>query len=332
MVSVIIPNFDGAHFLGPCLRSLFAQGFKEDELDVLVIDNGSRDGSVELVQREFPSVRLIANAQNLGFTGATNQGLEAARGEWILLLNNDTVMDSGSLRILLDQLRQSGDEIGGVQPLLLWAGDRSIIDSTGIALSARLRARDNQQGFPTAEAPREVSDVWGICFGCALLRRDVFARCGFLDPVFFADWDDVDFCLRARWRGYKFRLVPQAKVLHHRSPTMKLMGDDRLFRLRRNQLLTYAKALPGPSGYWRLFYRLQRDVFMLPHYLKKRQMRLVWRLWKEVFRLLPGALRERRRIMKTATVPPRQMARELRLYMTAGWQTNDGGLPGKATY
>jgi hypothetical protein len=307
LVSVIVPNYDGAHFLGPCLRSLFAQGFADEELDVLVIDNGSRDGSMELVRREFPSVLVIANTQNIGFTRATNQGLAAARGEWILLLNNDTIMDSGALRILLDQLRQSGEEIGGVQPLLLRAGDGTTVDSAGIVLGERFGAHDYLHGQPGERVPRDVTEVWGLCFACALLRSEVVKRAGPLDSDFFAEWDDVDFATRARWLGYMFQLVPAAKVLHHRSPTSDRDSRGKFSRLRRNRVLTFVKCLPRRTAARLVLYRVQHDVGMIFHFLRRGEFGTVARAWWEVLRLTPRMLSRRREWKRQARLSDRQM-------------------------
>lgn len=315
LVSVIIPNYDGAHFLGPCLRSLFTQGLAEEELEVLIIDNGSRDGSVELVRREFSSVRVIANETNVGFTRAINQGLELARGEWILLLNNDTVLDPGALRLLLDQLRQSEEEVAGVQPLLLWAEDRRIVDSAGIALSTRFRARDDRHGESTALIPCQPAEVWGVCFGCALFRRQVFDDSGALDPDFFAERDDVDFCLRARWCGYRFMLVPAATVLHHRSPTSQRDPEAKFVRQRRNLILTCMKALPAGMAAALIAYRFQRDIFDLPHHLRNGRLQAVWKSWAQSIVLLPRMLRSRRILRERASLTSGEIRRQLRHFM-----------------
>jgi len=294
------------------------QGFAPREIEILLIDNASTDDSCDLVRREFPQVRLLANPRNLGFVLAINQGLAAARGPCILPLNNDAVLQPGALRTLLDALQRGPSDLGGVQPLLLWAADPGIIDSAGIALHSPFSARDDLNGCPVAMAPDAMQEIWGTCFACALIRRDVFAEAGPLDPDFFAEWDDVDFCLRARWLGYRFQLVPQARVLHHRSPSLKRLPADRYSRLRRNQLCTYTKALPGMRALGMILYRAQRDLFMLPHHLRAGSLYPVWAFWRQWWEIRPVMRRRRRELLDCARLTPRQMSRQLRQFMRSG--------------
>lgn len=321
-ISVIIPNLNGGHYLGPCLTSVFAQGLAADELEVILIDNASTDDSVDVVRNDFPTVRIMTNSRNIGFTQAVNQGLDVATRDVILLLNNDTVMQPGALVRLRAELLQHED-LAGVQPLLLWAGDSNVVDSAGIALSKPFAARDDLNGYTVALAPTEPVETWGVCFACALIRKSVFEECGKLDPDFFAEWDDVDWCLRARWMGYRFMLEPSARVLHHRSPTLKKMPDERYVRLRRNQLCTFVKAFPPWMAFRRVGYRFQRDLFMLPHHLRKGTIRPVLDFWNAAFGLWPQMLNRRRKLLGKARLTSGQMARQLRQFVRAGhaaWQ------------
>jgi len=313
-VSVIVPNLNGWRFLKPCLDSVLAQGFPSHDVEVLVVDNGSTDGSVEKIAAEFPRVSVIRNSNNLGFAPAVNQGMEAASGEWLLLLNNDAVLTPGALRVLLNGLREGDSRLGGVQPLLLRASDPQTIDSIGIALGPRFRASDDSMGKPRAAAPRQPTEIWGTCFACALIKRAVFEECGRLDDDYFAEWEDVDFCLRARWHGWSFRLLPQAAALHHRSPTSQREPSAKRIRLRRNQILTYAKSLPVSAAVSLTLYRLQRDLFLLPHYARTGELDDVGRSWIGSLRLLPRMLRRRRRLRRGARLSSREMKRQIRSF------------------
>ncbi len=315
-ISVIIPNMNGIQYLLPCLTSVFAQEIQQDKLEVVLIDNGSKDGSVDSARQDFPSVKVIANEMNVGFTRAINQGIDTSVGDWILLLNNDTVMSAGALAKLLATLREGPADLAGVQPLLLWAKDSSVADSAGIALSPHFRAHDYLHGKPATEAPTKNAEIWGTCFGCALIKRSVFKRCGNLDPDYFAEWDDVDFSLRARWCGYRFMLIPNAHVLHHRSPTSKRDEPSKFIRLRRNQLLTYAKSLPFSMAVSLTFYRFQRDLFMSIHHLRNRQFGAVMKSWKDYFVLLPRMITRRRHLQKAARLSPREIKQQLRWFMS----------------
>jgi GT2 family glycosyltransferase len=317
MISVIIPNYNGAAYLEPCLNSVLLQS-GGPQIEIVLIDNGSQDGSAARVRERFPSARVIANRENIGFTRAVNQGIDASSGELLLLLNNDTVMQPHSLDMLHRCLEALGADAGGVQPLLLWAEDPEIIDSAGIAIGRRFVARDDLRGQPCASAPPEESEVFGVCFACALLRRSVFDRCGPLDPDFFAEWDDVEFCLRARWHGYRFFLIPDAVVLHHRSPTSQRDPVAKFIRLRRNFVLTYLKGLPAVTALGHTLYRLQKDAGNIVHFYKKGELSAVTRSWVEVVKLLPVMLARRRRLRREACLTARQMRALLRRFAQRG--------------
>jgi GT2 family glycosyltransferase len=185
-ISVIIPNLNGLSYLSSCLKSVFAQEIPGYALEVFVIDNCSTDGSLDAVHEQFPQVEVIANAENRGFTQAINQGIEASRGEYLLLLNNDVVVCSGALLMLTTELRDGPADLAGVQPLMLSAQDTSVVDSAGISLLPHFQACDFLHGHALAEASEEKQEIWGTCFGCALIKRSVFHQCGHLDPDFFA--------------------------------------------------------------------------------------------------------------------------------------------------
>ncbi len=318
VISVIIPNLNGAHYLTPCLESVFAQKVPGIGLEVHLIDNGSSDGSVEIVRERFPDARVIENKKNVGFTRAINQGLEASHGNWLLLLNNDTVMGESALAMLFAELKNGATDLAGAQPLMVKAEDPGILDSAGISLLPHFRAQDALQGHSLTDAPVETTEIWGTCFACALIKRCVFGQCGNLDPDFFAEWDDVDFSLRARWHGWRFLLVPHALVFHHRSPTSIQEPDAKFTRRRRNQILTYAKDLPFLMAISLTLYRLQRDLFMIGHFIRRRQLGSVLRSWRECFVLLPQIMIRRKRLRATAKRSPREMRRQLRQFMAAG--------------
>lgn len=313
-VSVIVPNLNGWHFLKPCLDSVFGQGFPSQDMELIVVDNGSTDDSVENIAAEFPRVSVIRNSTNLGFAHAVNQGIEAASGEWLLLLNNDAVLTPGALQVLMDGLREGDSRLGGVQPLLLRASDPQTLDSIGIALWPRFRAGDDSMGKPRAAAPQQPTEIWGTCFACALIKRAVFEECGRLDDDYFAEWEDVDFCLRARWHGWSFRLLPQAVALHHRSPTSQREPSAKRIRLRRNRLWTYAKSLPVSAAAHLTLYRFQRDLFLLPHYARTGELGDVGRSWIGYLRWLPRTLRRRQRLLRDARLSSGEMKRQIRSF------------------
>ena len=315
-VSIIIPNFNGAHFLAPCLDSVFNQSIDGHEIEVIIVENASTDGSIDLIRDRFSECCLIVNDTNLGFTPAINQGAKTARWEWLLLLNNDTELMPDSLKVLFDHASQANANTAGFQPLLLWAKDSSRIDSAGIAMGPRFRARDDLHGESIAKAPTEVKEIWGVCGGCALIRKADFEAVGGFDHDFFAEWDDVDFCLQLRWLSRTFELIPEARVLHHRSPTSNKHSSAKQFRHHRNQLWSAYKALPGGMRARHLFYCLQRDIFMIPSLIRKGRFGSIARSWIELLSKLSVLRGQRKRLLQQATRSHADLRNELNRFMS----------------
>lgn len=310
-VSVVVPNFNGMRHLEACLESVRSQTLDGAGLDLIVVDNGSTDDSRGMIRGRFPEARLIANRENTGFTPAVNQGVAAARGPWVLLLNNDAVLTPGSLGRLLALLRASPPEVAGVQPLLVRADDEGILDSAGIAVGPRLVTRDHLMGRPVEMAPRGITEIWGACAACVLLRREAFIHCGGLDPDFFAERDDVDFAFRARWHGYRFLLLPDAVVRHHRSVTVEAGSTAAFIRGLRNNLLILMKDPPAPLGGRLLLYRAQRDLFLVPHHLRNRRLKAVLTAWGQAMRLRPRMAARRRALLAEARLSGEEMRAQL---------------------
>src|SRR3989338_9627627 len=130
-LSVIIVNWNTKKLLEDCLKSIFKYT-KGVSFEIIVVDNGSRDGSPKMVKNKFPQVKLIPNKENLGFTKANNQGIKIAKGKYILLLNSDTYLTENSFRKLLDKARSIGESLGSLLPFLL-NKDRSIQQSAGFS-------------------------------------------------------------------------------------------------------------------------------------------------------------------------------------------------------
>lgn len=291
-LGVVIPNYDGRELLSECLAAL-TRASGEFPLDIVVVDNGSRDGSVAMVQEEFPAVRVETNASNRGFTPAINQGVSATRSEWILLLNNDAIVTPGAVAALADAAAIAAADVAGFQPLLVAADDPGRVDSAGIGVGPRFRTRDLLMGQPRALAPREPVEIWGACAACLLVRREAFERAGGFDDDFFVELDDVDFAFRARWLGYRFLLVPAAVVRHYRSSGTPRHIHRKLGRVRRNGLLTVIKNYPRPAALGLLAYRAQRDLFLLPRYLRRGEAGAVFAAWRQAFGLWPAMSRKR---------------------------------------
>ena len=213
-VSVVIPNYNGKRFLAACLKALLSDA---PEAELLVVDNGSADGSRELAEREFPGVRLIALDQNYGFPRAVNEGIRAASRPYVILLNNDTEVLPGFTDALADALEADGRAFSA-QAKLISLYDPERIDDAGNYYCALGWAFARGKDRPAAcyEKP---GAVFAACAGAAAYRRELFEKIGSFDEAHFAYLEDIDVGWRARIAGYRNLYVPSAKVLHAGSGT-----------------------------------------------------------------------------------------------------------------
>ncbi|MBV8719778.1 MAG: glycosyltransferase family 2 protein [Chloroflexi bacterium] len=225
-LSIVVLNYNTREHLRACLHALRAEGSPSIETEVLVVDNASADGSVEMVATEFPWARLVRSLRNGGFAFGNNQALRLARGDAILVLNPDTLIPPGGLGALLDVLRQH-PEAGIVGPKLL-RPDGSIhlacrrsFPTPSVAfyrLTGLSRLFPKSQRFGrynlTYIEPDVPIEVDSVCGACLLIRRSVVDRIGLLDERFFMYGEDLDWCLRTREAGWTVRYEPSIVVRH----------------------------------------------------------------------------------------------------------------------
>lgn len=211
LVSIIIPTWNGRQHLDVCLNSLLQQTI--DAFEVILVDNGSTDGTQAYVRRHFPWVKLLELAENQGFTGACNAGYAQARGELITLLNNDTEVAPDWLAILVDAFRRHPRAGILASKILLFdrrdhfhaAGDYYRLD--GIPGNRGVWQKD--EGQYDEEEP-----VFGACGAAAAYRREMIEEIGFLDDIFYFSCEDVDLAWRAQLSGWQALYVPHAVVYH----------------------------------------------------------------------------------------------------------------------
>jgi GT2 family glycosyltransferase len=214
---VVIPTLDARDLLARALESLSAQTLPPR---VVVVDNGSTDGTAELVAERFPDVRLVRLARNAGFGRAVNHAareLPAADDDALVLVNNDTVCEPRFVEELCAALARP--DVGMAAGVLLQAGAPERIDSAGIELDGTLRSYDylwDEHVNALAGAP----DPVGPCGGAAAYRFGAFRRAGGFDEAFFAYWEDVDLAVRLRLDGWACALVPEARAVHHHGQTL----------------------------------------------------------------------------------------------------------------
>jgi GT2 family glycosyltransferase len=179
-----------------------------------VIDNGSSDGSLNLLGNNHSSTSVIRNGTNLGFAKANNIGIRAAHGKYVVLLNSDTVVTRGWLDMLVASAEADPGN-GIVTPKLVWPNGR--LDSTGHSFSFEpYLVADRGQGDPDVGQYDNLTELISASFACVLLRKRIFSEIGLLDEKMFFYFEDVDFCVRAKIAGWRVVYAPLSKIFHIR--------------------------------------------------------------------------------------------------------------------
>jgi hypothetical protein len=313
LISAIVPNRDGGEVIGACLRSLFAQTLAPAE--VIVVDDCSRDDSPELVAREFPRARLLRLEASRGFAGACAEGLRAAGGQWIAVLNSDAEAEPGWLREALAAAALAADAAMIASRVLRAATGR--VDSLGLYLRrsglASLAGRDGPDA-PDASLPR-AEEVFGPAGAAALYRRDALARAGFFATDFFAYYEDVDLAWRLRRLGYRCLLAHRARVRHRHSYTADRLGIDKRYYLQRNRLRALARNWPLRPLLLYAPLILAADLGSIALAALEGKPLSALRARRDFLRLLPADLRARREL---GGIPPelgRWLGRERRPFL-----------------
>lgn len=240
-VSIVIPNYNGIKYVETCLDALKKQTMKD--VEILVIDNGSTDGSLELVQEKYPEVALVSMGTNTGFCGAVNEGIRRSQSPYVLLLNNDTQAAPTFVEELYGAIERD-EQIFSCSAKMLQYHDRSRIDDAGDYYCALGWAYARGKGAP-AEKYDRADDIFFSCAGAAIYRKSILDQIGSFDENHFAYLEDADIGYRARIYGYRNRYVPQAVVYHVGSASSGSVYN--LFKTRhssRNSIYLIYKNMP----------------------------------------------------------------------------------------
>ena len=245
-VSTIVVNHERRDLLKSCLRSLeTAMERVEEKAELLVVDNGSADGSVELVREHFPNVRLVELKRNEGFAGGLAKGIEAARGEWVAVFNNDTTVEPDALAVML-AAGASDPAVGSVAAQMRFADRRDVLNSAGFELDRLGIAADRLVGQRVNDhQEHEPYEVFGATGGAAIFRSEMLTEVGGFDETFFAFFEDVDLAWRARAHGWRALYAPGAVVYHHHSATARHGSPTKLYLVGRNRVRALAKNATG---------------------------------------------------------------------------------------
>lgn len=243
-VTAIVVNFNQREKLLECVASLEAAlAPVEGGGEVIVVDNGSTDGSNEAVRASHPAVRLFENGANLGFSTAVGVGIRASDSEWVLLLNNDATVEPDAI---VEMLRAAADapRVGSVAAQLLFADGSGRINSAGFGVDRLGIAYEREVGELPDPDDREPREVFGASGGAALVRRTMLEEIGGLDESFFLYLEDVDLAWRARINGWTALYAPAAVAHHHHSFTAKHGSPFKYYYVGLNRVRLLAKNAP----------------------------------------------------------------------------------------
>ena len=248
-LTVLIVSYNAKIQLKHCLQSLYNQT-SHRPIEVIVVDNASTDGSLPMVIRDFPEVVAIASPDNFGFSGGNNLGMREAKGEYVLLLNNDAFVNSGAVDTMLGIMKEKPD-VGVLGPLLR-NEDGSVQISYGDMINFRAQAiqklvstfyeRGNRIFRAYIEKRSKQVDFpdW-VSGACMMLRTELLDKVGYFDDCFFMYNEDVDYCERVRRAGYRVLYTPDAEVTHLRGKSTETNREKANFEYRRSQLYFYKK-------------------------------------------------------------------------------------------
>ena len=242
LISVVVPNYNGAGYLEKCLRSLQAQS--GGNMEIVVVDNASQDASVEIAQKIAPGAILLRESRNLGFAGGMNEGIRSSHGEWIAALNNDTELAGDWLAECTNAIQSHQDAAFFACKVLDFSDHKRLFSAGDCYLRGGI-------GYRRGQEQQDREDFHGECeifsaSGCAALyRKNVLEEIGGFDGRFFAYLEDVDLGLRLQAAGHRGYYLPKSVVYHHGAATSGGEFSRLAVRLRtRNSLLLLFKNMP----------------------------------------------------------------------------------------
>lgn len=239
-VSVIVITWNRKDLLKDCLDSLRKQSYKNFE--TIVVDNGSKDESIEFIKKYYPKTKTIHFKKNLGFSIAANKGIKASKSEYFILLNNDTIVDKNFIKYLVESLDNNRKYCACTAKIINYfnknilasAGD--LMNNAGQSFSRGLGSR--------ADRFSKQEEVFLLTGGASIFRKDFFKKIGYFDEDYFFSGEDSDWCFRAQLFGYKFFYEPKAIVYHHCKASSRSISKVIDYFHFRNMTITILKNFP----------------------------------------------------------------------------------------
>jgi len=271
-LSIVIVNWNTKDLLKKCLESVLAET-KGLDFEVFVVDNGSKDGSCKMVEKNFPQVKLIENKQNVGFARANNQAIKKSRGEYILLLNPDTVILGNTLKKMVDFL-ENHHEVGILGPKILNPDGSSqpscrTFPTLASQVLILLKLHNFFPDLPTIKKyymlnwnynkTREVDQVMGSCF---MIRKKLINKIGPLDENYWILFEEVDFCKRAKLANWKTYFMPNVCIIHHKARAFEQISPIKKQIRMSNSMLRYFRKFHTKIAYFTILSLYPASLFL----------------------------------------------------------------------
>lgn len=302
MTSIIIVNWNGGKFLEDCFNSLRSQTCKDFE--IVFVDNASTDNSLDIAKRLSPTYNLtlkfIELDRNTGFAKGNNEGLKYSSGQYVALLNTDTIADKDWLKNLVETMdANSGAGICASKLIVL---GENVIDSAGDGYSTFGHAFKRGEG----SLPQNFSEqeyVFGACAGAAIYRRKMIDEIGLFDEDFFLIFEDTDLNFRAQLNGWKCLYMPDAVVYHKVGGSMRNLSSMIAYYSVRNDKLVKIKNLPLTILFSKMLCFIVGEVITCAYWIMKGRFKDYLKANIDVLKSLPIYIKKRRDVMKLKRVP-----------------------------
>ncbi|HSX07923.1 MAG TPA: glycosyltransferase family 2 protein [Candidatus Saccharimonadales bacterium] len=299
-ITVVVPNWNGREEVGACLKSLLAQSLKAH---IIVVDNGSIDGSLQYIKENFKKVEVIEHRENKGFAGGVNAGIRKAMEDgarYVALFNNDAIASKTWLEELVRAL-DNNDSVGIVTCKLMDA-NKEHLDSTGDYYTTWGLPYPRGRGEPVSDKYDRETAVLGGSGGASLYRTALFDDIGLFDEDFFAYYEDVDVSLRAQLAGWKVRYEPKAIAYHQIGATSGKIKGFTTYQTMKNLPLLLWKNIPA-AYLWRVLPRFTLAYLLFfASAIQRHHGKAAFKGWLKAWQLLPLKLIERHEIQRARGV------------------------------
>lgn len=272
VISIIILSWNTKDLLKNCLRSIYNLRDKNYEVEVIVVDNGSTDGSAEMVEKEFSQVVLIKNKKNLGFGAGNNQGMKKAKGDYFLILNSDTIVKSKA-PMKMAQFLKKHPEVGAVGCKLLnqdGTNQPSFGPFPNLLVAAIMLFGEHWLGDLVRHSSDKIKETDWVMGAALMVRKEVFKKAGPMDESIFMYMDETEWCYRIKKAGYKVMFYPGAKIIHLGRASSRTGKKDPILNIYRGLIYFYQKHYPGwQLPILRLMLKLKAGGALFVGYLTK---------------------------------------------------------------